>query len=297
MAWPVDCTLGQDCFIEDYVDQDPEPGRQRDFACGYNARDGHKGTDIALLDFDAIAEGVAVTAAAPGLVLRTRDEMPDDRLMRGVTDQTACGNAVLVEHADGWRTLYCHLRLGSVAVAPGDIVRPGDRLGSIGLSGRTNHPHLHLQVSRDGALVDPFRPGAALGTCGTAGDTLWQNPPGYVRTGLFTARFSNRVPGFDEVRAGTAPIDVADPMQPLVVYAIAQEAQTGDRLTLSGEGPEGRIFFHSLVLDAPQRSQLQAYGRKAPDGGWPPGDYLGRAMLTRDGQVIAHRFAHVTVTP
>lgn len=40
---------------------------------------------------------------------------------------------------------------------------------------------------------------------------------------------------------------------------------------------------------------MQAFGRKAPRGGWPTGEYLGQATLTRDGTIIAHRFAHMTV--
>jgi murein DD-endopeptidase MepM/ murein hydrolase activator NlpD len=101
LALPLDCEIGRDCFIEDYVDHDPAPGRQRDFACGFNARDGHRGTDFALISFAAMERGVTVRAAAAGRVLRIRDAMPDDRLMRGVTEANACGNAVLIDHGDG----------------------------------------------------------------------------------------------------------------------------------------------------------------------------------------------------
>ena len=298
LAWPVDCRIGQDCFIEDYVDQDPEPGRQRDFACGYNARDDHRGTDIALLSFDALETGVTVRAAAAGSVLRVRDEMPDDRLMRGVTNQTACGNAVLIDHGEGWQTLYCHMRLGSVLVSPGDAVDAGTPLGFIGLSGQTNHPHLHITVTKDGAVVDPFRPDAAPGTCGEPGETLWQNPPPYVKSGLVTAGFATGVPTFDAVRDGSARAAQAAPDQPLVVYGSLVYAQRGDMLTLSAEGPEGKIFRHAVMVEKTQNAAFQAYGTKAPEGGWPVvGEYLGEALLTRKGTVIAHRFAHIEVAP
>lgn len=292
---PLDCTLGETCFIEDYVDNDPAEGRQRDFSCGINSRDAHKGTDFALLDFDAVKTGVSVLAAAPGIIKRTRDEMPDDRMMRGVTAQNACGNAVLIDHEGGWQTLFCHLRLGSVSVAPGDLVQSGDPLGLVGLSGQTNHPHVHITVMRDGKVVDPFRP-HATGTCGDPVQTLWTEPPAYTRTGLVTAGFSNSVPTLKSVADGTARRATLTPDQPIVLYGHAGYPQPGDVLTLSADGPAGtEVFRKEITLDADQVSQMRAYGRKAPKAGWPTGEYIGRARLTRDGMVIAHRFAHVIV--
>ncbi|MCR9272536.1 MULTISPECIES: M23 family metallopeptidase [Mameliella] len=296
LSVPLDCTLGETCFIEDYVDNDPTQGRHRDFACGINSRDGHKGTDFALLDFGAIGEGVTVLAAAPGVVKRTRDSMPDDRLMRGVTSENACGNAVLIDHGGGWQTLYCHLRLGSVSVAPGDLVQPGDPLGLVGLSGQTNHPHVHLTLLRDGQVVDPFRP-EATGTCGDPGPSLWTEPPAYTRTGLVTAGFSDAVPTLQAVGDGSARRPTLGPDEAMVVYAHLGYAQPGDVLTLSAESPAGTdLFRRAITLDSDQASQMRAVGRKAPPSGWPAGEYLGRARLTRDGKVIAHRFAHVTVS-
>lgn len=295
LDWPVDCTIGQTCFIEDYVGADPTQGRQGDFACGINARDGHRGTDIALLSFDAVTQGVAVTAAAQGRVVNIRDSMPDDRLMRGVTSQNACGNAVLLDHGGGWQTLYCHLRLGSVEVTLGQVVKSGDMLGFIGLSGQTNHPHLHLTVLKDGAVVDPFDP-EPDDQCGVVEDTLWSDPPPYTRTGLITAGFSSEIPSFDDVRSGAARLERGAPSAPLVVYAHMAYAQNGDVLTIEAAGPEGaQIIEHSILLKDPQVSVMRAFGKKPPAGGWPKGEYLGEATLTRDGDIIAHRFAHVAV--
>jgi len=296
LALPLDCELGRTCFIEDYVDNDPSKGQQRDFACGINSRDGHQGTDFALLDMDSIGEGVPVLAAAPGIVQRTRDKMPDDRLMRGVTSENACGNAVLIEHANEWQTLYCHMRLGSISVSSGDLVQRGDPLGYVGLSGQTNYPHLHLTVLRDGVVVDPFRPDAT-GTCGPPHKTLWIDPPTYTPTGLITAGFSDRVPALGAVTNGSARKQELAPESPMVLYAHAGHAQPSDEMTLTTESPAGtEVFKRKIVLTSDQVSQMRAFGRKAPATGWPSGDYVGRARLMRDGEVIAHRFAHVTVT-
>lgn len=292
---PIDCELGRTCYIEDYVDHDPAPGRQRDFACGLNSRDGHKGTDIALLSFDAMETGIAVKAAAPGRVLRVRDGMADDITMPGVTDDNACGNAAIIDNGDGWQTLYCHMKRGSVTVEPGQEVAAGDKLGEVGLSGRTTHPHVHLTLYRDGELVDPFYP-SDVESCGESEETLWKDPPVYYRTGLLTAGFSTAVPSMEDVNSGAARAEVIASDAPLVVYAHAGHAISGDVLTIWATAPDGtEIFRNEETLADPQVSQMRAFGRRAPDGGWPGGDYLGQAQITRDGTVIAHRNAHVTV--
>ena len=61
LALPLDCTLGETCFIEDYVDADPTFA-QHDYTCGLKSRDGHQGTDIALLSENEIDRGVTVRA-------------------------------------------------------------------------------------------------------------------------------------------------------------------------------------------------------------------------------------------
>ncbi|MCE8008488.1 M23 family metallopeptidase [Aestuariivita sp.] len=291
---PIDCELGKTCFIEDFVDTAPQQGQSADYTCGLNTRDGHRGTDFALLSFETIQQGVAVLAAAGGTVLRVRDSMPDDRLMPDVNDSNACGNAVLIAHENGYETLYCHLRLGSVRVAPGDPVQAGDPLGYVGLSGRTTHPHLHLSVLKDGLTVDPFQPDTVQ-TCGTGSTSLWNDTPIYHQPILRLAGFSDAVPSYDSLRDGSARLNTIGTDQPLVVYAEAGFTQTGDLITIRASGPGGEVFRDTRKMTNPRLSQLPAFGRRAPPGGWPAGDYQGQITLTRGGIVIANRFAHVRV--
>ncbi|MCT4556634.1 MAG: M23 family metallopeptidase [Pelagimonas sp.] len=293
LALPLDCTLGQDCYIEDYVDNDPAKGAQRDFSCGLNARDGHKGTDFALVSFDAIETGVAVLAAAEGVVIRTRDSMPDDRHMRGVTTGNACGNAVLVDHTGGWQTLYCHMKRGSVRVNPGDRVQTGDHLGDIGLSGQTNHPHLHMTLLKNGKHIDPFNPDG--GACSDSTTPLWDPSIPYIKTGLMTAGFTDHIPSFNHVTNGKARKETLLAHGNIVVYAHMAYAQQGDVLSISASGPQGQIFNRDILIASPKVSEMRAFGKKAPGAGWPSGEYLGDVTLRRQGQIIAHRFAHVVV--
>ena len=67
LAFPLDCTLGQDCHIQQYMDRDPSGGAE-DYRCSGLTYDGHKGTDFALPDRAAIAAGVTGPAALAGLL-------------------------------------------------------------------------------------------------------------------------------------------------------------------------------------------------------------------------------------
>ena len=183
LALPVDCHLGDTCFIQHYPDHDPGP-QARDFACGSLTYDGHDGTDFALPSLAAMQAGVAVLAAAPGVVGGTRDGRPDI----SVSDPAApplegmdCGNGLAILHKGGFETQYCHLKQGSVRVKPGDRVETGAPLGEIGLSGNTEFPHLHLTLRRNGLEIDPAAPEAK--TCGETGPDLWQAdlPPPFRR--------------------------------------------------------------------------------------------------------------------
>lgn len=298
LGLPIDCTLGTSCYVEDYVDTDPGSG-QRDYACGLKSRDDHRGTDIVLLSFEAMEAGVNVLAASPGRVAATRDGVQDVAITpdnRADIEGRECGNAVRIDHGSGWQTLYCHLKQDSIRVKQGDRVQAGDVLGLVGLSGLTNVPHVHLGVLKDGKIVDPFNP-ENRDTCGTAtGNGMWKEAPGYDRAGLFTAGFATAVPDFDAVKSGAARVRDTAPDQPLVLYGHAFYAKPGDALSLSATGPEGEIFRHDVILDNPQAQLFRAFGRRAPQDGWPEGAYRGYVHLTREGRVIAVRHADITVT-
>ncbi len=110
LSLPLDCRVGVDCWIASHVDLDPSRGFA-DYACGRLGYNGHKGTDIAIRDLGAMAEGVAVLAAAPGIVSNWRDGMADisvgeagrAKAIKGIE----CGNGVMIEHEAGWTTQYC----------------------------------------------------------------------------------------------------------------------------------------------------------------------------------------------
>lgn len=63
---------------------------------------------------------------------------------------------VLIAHIGGYVSEYGHLEDAvALPVAAGDMVRAGQAIGRVGMSGMTTGPHLHLQVWHGGALIDP----------------------------------------------------------------------------------------------------------------------------------------------
>lgn len=63
------------------------------------------------------------------------------------------GEVVVIEHPNGLRSLYAHLKERLVRV--GDIVTSGELIGRSGMTGHATGPHLHLEAFQDGKRVDP----------------------------------------------------------------------------------------------------------------------------------------------
>jgi len=300
LALPIDCTLGETCFIQNYVDDDPGPDAA-DFACGSLTYDGHKGTDFALPSFAAMEAGVTVRAAAPGVVRAIRDDMPDTGLAGTPAEILAgrdCGNGLVIDHGDGWESQYCHLRAGSVTVAPGQRVASGTPLGLVGYSGVTEFPHLHLSLRHDGAVVDPFAPEGRTSCAGPAPDSLWQEPPAYAPGGIIALGASDAVPQYAEIKAGTADQSTLASSAPaLVGWAYLFGTRAGDRLEIRLIAPDGTTFVDQQIdLDRAQAQLFRATGRKAPATGLAPGQWSLTARLTRAGEVVDHAETRIELT-
>jgi hypothetical protein len=101
----------------------------------------------------------AVTAPAAGFVERVRDGVPDNPL-GGCNFSESWGNYVCIRLDQGGWALLAHFKQWSIAVQPGARVEIGTYLGTVGNSGRSPVPHLHLQVQDGpdpGASTIPFR--------------------------------------------------------------------------------------------------------------------------------------------
>ncbi len=63
------------------------------------------------------------------------------------------GQAILVDHGFGYSTLYAHTT--GIVVKAGDVVKRGDKIATMGSSGRSTGTHLHYEVWKDGQAVNP----------------------------------------------------------------------------------------------------------------------------------------------
>ena len=64
------------------------------------------------------------------------------------------GNMVIVKHDGGYESVYAHLEV--ISVKAGYPVIAGTKIGTCGSTGRSTGPHLHFEIRKNGATVDPL---------------------------------------------------------------------------------------------------------------------------------------------
>jgi len=94
----------------------------------------HQGIDL------AAPAGTPIVAAAEGIV-------------RFAGAHGGYGNFVQVQHNGGMGSGYGHM--ATIVVRPGELVRQGDLLGTVGSTGLSTGPHCHFEIYRDGVAIDP----------------------------------------------------------------------------------------------------------------------------------------------
>lgn len=292
LSFPLACTIGQSCEVQHYLDRDPGPG-VLDYRCGHRTYEGHNGVDIRLLDMAQQRRGVDVLAAAAGKVARLRDGVQDISIRAPGAPSVAnmeCGNGVVIDHGGGWETQYCHVARGSVRVKQGDVVKAGQPIARVGLSGNTEFPHLHITVRHDGQVVDPFAP--APGRCGPQ-PGLWTpqaaKAMAYKAGAILNAGISGAAVTMDMIENGqTPPATSASPV--VVAYMRGIELEKGDELEMVLTGPAGVLAKERVKpLDNDKAQQFHMIGRKRPADGWPSGVYSADLKVWRGGAVVLSR--------
>jgi murein DD-endopeptidase MepM/ murein hydrolase activator NlpD len=98
--------------------------------------DGHKAIDI------GAPTGTSILAADSGYVVQTG------------WSEYGYGKYVVVDHSNGFQTLYAHLH--TILVEVGQSVGKGERIGSVGTTGKTTGPHLHFEIRYHGIQRNPL---------------------------------------------------------------------------------------------------------------------------------------------
>lgn len=95
----------------------------------------HRGIDI------GASYGASILASDGGVVILS-------------AYSSSYGNYVVISHGNGYTSLYAHMSKRSVK--EGDKVTKGQRIGLIGSTGNSTGPHLHFEISKDGATTNPL---------------------------------------------------------------------------------------------------------------------------------------------
>src|SRR5262245_22306872 len=298
---PLACTVGETCAIQQYVDHDPSRAA-RDYQCGTLSYDGHNGTDFRLPTQAVQRAGVDVLAAAPGVVLGLRSDMEDVSIAeRGTValGNRLCGNGVIIAHAGGWETQYCHMAKDSVRVRPGQPVSVGTPLGRVGLSGATVFPHLHFTVRQQGQIIDSFAFAAAAESCG-GGKPLWR--PALAASLTYRARallnwgFAAAPVNMEVIEAGEAAGPGADPAAIVAwVRSIGLKSADVQELILSAPDGETLLDHRAPSLAHNEAQSLLFAGKKRPAGGWPVGVYRATYRVLVKGAPVLERSFTLTL--
>jgi murein DD-endopeptidase MepM/ murein hydrolase activator NlpD len=64
------------------------------------------------------------------------------------------GNKIIIDHQNGYRTMYAHL--ASISVSVGQSVSSGSKIGVMGRTGNSTGIHLHFEVYKNGKVIDPM---------------------------------------------------------------------------------------------------------------------------------------------
>lgn len=98
----------------------------------------HNGTDF------AAPTGTPIMASSDGRI-------------RFVGNQNGYGKTIIVEHRDGYSTLYAHLNGFSRGLKSGQRVRQGEMIGYVGMTGWATGPHLHYEIRVNNVPRDPLK--------------------------------------------------------------------------------------------------------------------------------------------
>jgi len=79
----------------------------------------------------------------------------DDGVIEFAGTRNGYGNCIIIDHKNGYKTLYGHL--SKISVKSGDTVEKGDSIGIMGNTGHSFGTHLHFEIHKDGEVQNPIK--------------------------------------------------------------------------------------------------------------------------------------------
>ncbi len=258
-TWPLRASASLDYnnyyAISNFVDQNRAQG-VRDYACGARTYDQHNGVDIVTWPFEWMLfdnNAVEVIAAAPGIIIGKTDGFYD----RNCGCVSNDWNAVYIQHTDGSKAWYGHLKKNTVTIkAIGQSVARGEYLGIVGSSGCSTAPHLHFEVyDNTNSLIDPYN-----GSCnGTNSTSWWAQQKPYREPTLNTLLTHHSIPQLGCPGTAESPniSNAFAPGETAILAAYFQDILKDDQHINRIRRPDGSVAY-SLTLTSSQ-DYTQAY--------------------------------------
>ena len=250
---PIDCKLGENCWITNLPRHFYE-NKEVDYKCGSKTYPGHKGTDFILEDIEQMKQGFDVLSPFDGIVKSIQDGIKDNDInlptLDKIIEDQECGNNVVVV-TDDFEAQLCHMEQNSISVKVGDQVSAGERLGSVGVSGKVNHPQLSFIFNKrnlDGTVteLDPFY--GDQPNCGLSPRSLWTNSEylsNNTKTGIvYNYGIAFQIPDVTKVRSGYYK-RIIQPHNPemVMVFADILSVDKGHKMKVQFLNSEGKILF------------------------------------------------------
>ena len=107
---------------------------------GFGSRWGRNHNGLDIISSNGTVLGKPIVAADSGTVILSKY-------------YSGYGNCIMIDHGNGYVTLYGHL--SSISVSVGQTVSQGATIGAVGSTGNSTGPHLHFEVLKNGTRIDP----------------------------------------------------------------------------------------------------------------------------------------------
>jgi murein DD-endopeptidase MepM/ murein hydrolase activator NlpD len=86
-------------------------------------------------------EGDSIVASKDGIVSYSGSNFP------------GFGNTVILSHKGGYKTIYSHNK--SNLVMKGELIKQGEKIATVGKTGKVSIPQVHFEIRKDGTAIDP----------------------------------------------------------------------------------------------------------------------------------------------
>jgi murein DD-endopeptidase MepM/ murein hydrolase activator NlpD len=190
----------------------------------------HNGVDLA-------ANAIEVKSPADGVV-----EV-------GAIKNDSCGGTIVISHAGGYKTGFCHMQ--KISVKPGDNVKQGEVIGISGGGkgdigrGRSDGRHLHFTLRKDGKVVDPMD---------------YINKTGVVMTGSVPQATTHNDDTSDDTTTGTTTTTKPeeDDIETKFIKGVAGQLGLKEEKLYSKLGDRTSISFGRITIPSTNNSKIKS---------------------------------------